>query len=135
VGGGQEVEQPVLGEQPGGPVRVRAGPRSEPAKHGGHAGDLGVHHPGGQLSLSRALAAARGGRGQAGRDLVAQPGLQLGQAGGHPFGALRGPAVRGGLVPELSGGHAATLPAAGDNPRAVNPRLSSTGRLANFRQR
>jgi hypothetical protein len=124
VGGGQKIEEPVLGEQPGGPVRAGPGQLREPAQRAGHAGGLGVHHPGGQLGLGRARAAARRGRGQAGRDLVAQPGLQLSQAEGHTFGALRGPSHRGGLVPELSGGHAATLPAAGDNPRAVNPRLS-----------
>jgi hypothetical protein len=118
VGGGQKVEQPVLGEQPGGPVRAGSGQFREPAQRAGHAGGLGVHHPGGQLG--RGLAAACRGRGQAGRDLVAQPGLQISQADGHTLGALRGPAVRGGLVPELSAG-----PATPGRPgRAVNPRLA-----------
>ena len=82
MGAGQQVQLRVLVEQPAGPPVSGRRDHRQPPQGAGQAGGLRVDHP--RRDRFRVPVPARGRARQAGPDLVAQPGLQLGQAGRDP---------------------------------------------------
>ncbi|HEX5288968.1 MAG TPA: hypothetical protein VFX25_08855, partial [Streptosporangiaceae bacterium] len=84
MGADQQVQPCVLGQQAPGPAIPGARDPAQAAQRGRHPRRLGVHHAGGHLLAGPAAAGAR----QARPHLVAQPGLQPGQALSHPGPAL-----------------------------------------------
>jgi hypothetical protein len=92
VGDGEQVQERVLLEEPAVPARPRVRDRGEGPETLGQAGGLRVDHPGGDVvpvGVAGLLA-----RGQALPHLVAEPPVELGQAGRDPGLALLGPAGR-----------------------------------------
>jgi hypothetical protein len=93
VGDPEQVEQRVLLEEPAVPARPRMRDRGEGPETLGQAGGLRVDHPGGDVVPVGVAGLLAGG--QALPHLVAEPPVELGQAGRHPGLTLLGAAGRG----------------------------------------
>jgi len=130
---GQQMQLRVLTEQPTRPPIAGGRDRGQPAQGTGHARRLRVDHPRGDHF--RVPVPVGASTRQAGPDLVTQPRLKLGQAGGDPAGALLRPAGRSSTVlgrgPVLAGSPLRSR----DGPAlaAGPPRPRVVGRLALLR--